>query len=466
MATFLVCFGASLVPTCHDFSFNMRLAALTWFTLSVLAAVPAAFAAAESPTDKSAAPIRDVDRIIAIVNNDVVTATELERRLAEVKRQLASEQRTKPPPDDVLRRQLLDRLIIERIQLQLAAQVGIRVTEAEVDRAVARIAERGGLTAEALRERVAGEGGDWTAFRSGLRDQISIQQLQEREISNRVVVTDNEVTEFIESEEGRRGVNVEYNLAHIVLALPESASPEVIQETRQRAEALRQKLVAGTDFSQIAIGQSQGAEALEGGQLGWKKSGELPELFVAALKTLSIGGISDVLRSPNGFHLLKLIDKRGDVKTDPIIQTHARHILLRPSEIQSTKEIQRKISQMRERVQLGEDFAVLARANSEDPGSAVKGGDLGWVSPGQMVPEFEKAMDALKPGELSPPVQSQFGWHLIEVLERRDRDVTQERVRAAARQQIHSRKANERFEQWLRQLRDEAYVEYFLEDAG
>jgi peptidyl-prolyl cis-trans isomerase SurA len=434
-------------------------------SLVLTAPAPARLAAAEpgAGTDNT---VRDVDRIVAIVNNDVVTATELERRLAEVKRQLAAERRGALPADDVLRRQLLDRLIIERIQLQLAVQAGIRVTEADVDRAAARIAERGGLTVEALRERVTREGGDWAVFRASLRDQITIQQLQEREIGNRVVVTDNEVTEFIENEASRRGVNIEYHLAHILLALPEGASPEVIQETRGRAEALRQQLLAGTEFAQAAIGQSQGAEALQGGQLGWKKSGELPELFLAALKTMPVGAISEVLRSPSGFHLLKLIDKRGDVKADPIIQTHARHILLRPSEIQSPQEAQRKLAQMRERVLLGDDFATLARAHSEDPGSAINGGDLGWTSPGQMVPEFEKAMAELKPGEISQPVQSSFGWHLIQVLERRDRDVTQERVRAAARQQIHARKANERFEQWLRQLRDEAYVEYFLEDAG
>jgi len=275
------------------------------------------------------------------------------------------------------------------------------------------------------------------------------------------------VTEFIQSEERRRGVSsTEYNLAHIVLMVPERASPEVIQQTRKRAEELRQKLLAGAEFSELAIGQSQGAEALQGGQLGWKKSGELPDLFLDALRTMEVGSISEVLRSPNGFHLLKLVDKRGDVKTDPIVQTHARHILLRPSEIQSPQEAQRKLAQMRERVLLGEDFATLARAHSEDPGSAASGGDLGWVSPGQMVPEFQKAMDALKIGEISQPVQSSFGWHLIQVLERRDRDVSQERLRAAARQQIHARKANERFEQWLRQLRDEAYVEIFLEDAG
>lgn len=433
--------------------------------LALTALAPVRLLAAESGA-KTDAAVQDVDRIVAIVNSDVVTATELERRLTEVKRQLTAERRGALPADDVLRRQLLDRLIIERIQLQLAAQTGIRVAEADVDRAIARIAERGGMTVDALRERVGREGGDWASFRANLRDQIAIQQLQEREIGNRVMVTDNEITEFIESEESRRNVSVEYNIAHIVLALPEAASPEVIQETRQRAEALRQKLIAGAEFSLTAIGQSQGAEALQGGQLGWKKSGELPELFVAALKTMPVGAISEVLRSPSGFHLLKLIDKRGEVKTDPIIQTHARHILLRPSEIQSPQEAQRKLAQMRERVLLGEDFAALARAHSEDPGSAASGGDLGWVNPGQMVPEFEKAMADLKPGELSPPVQSQFGWHLIQVLERRDRDVTQERLRAAARQQIHSRKANERFEQWIRQLRDEAYVEYFLEDAG
>lgn len=460
----LLCFGASPEPTSYDLSFPMRLAALLPFGFPLLLVLAPAGAA--EPPAKSATPVQDVDRIVAIVNNDVVTATELEGRLADIKQKLIDERRGSLPPDDVLRRQLLDRLVIERIQLQLATQLGIQVTESDIDRATSRIAERGGMTTEALREKIAKEGGSWTAFRAGLRDQIAIQQLQDREIANRVMVTDNEVTEFIEREESHRGVNVEYNLAHIVLALPEGASPEVIQTTRQRAEALREKLLAGTDFSQAAMGQSQGAEALQGGQLGWKKAGELPELFVSALRTMAVGDISEVLRSPNGFHLLKLLDKRGDVKTDPIVQTHARHILLQPSVIQSTKEAQRKIAQMRERVQLGDDFATLARAHSEDPGSAAKGGDLGWVNPGQMVPEFEKAMDALKPGELSAPVQTQFGWHLIEVLERRRRDVTQERLRGAARQQIHNRKANERFEQWLRQLRDEAYVEYFLENAS
>jgi len=444
----------------------MRFSAQALILLLALGGAGSACLAAPATDTQPAEAVQDVDRIVAIVNNDVVTATELERRMAEVKRKLTDAQRGTLPPDDVLRRQVLDRLIVEHIQLQLAAQSGIRVTDADVDRAVARIAERGGLTEQALRERARQEDGDWATFRANLRDQIAIQQLQEREIANRVVVTENEVTEFIESEERRRGVSTEYNLAHIVLTLPERASPEVIQDTRKRTEELRQKLIAGTEFSELAIGQSQGAEALQGGQLGWKKSGELPDLFLDALKTMEVGSISEVLRSPNGFHLLKLVDKRGDVKTDPIVQTHARHILLRPSEIQSSQEAQRKLAQMRERVLLGEDFATLARAHSEDPGSAASGGDLGWVSPGQMVPEFQKAMDGLKIGEISQPVQSPFGWHLIQVLERRDRDVSQERLRAAARQQIHARKANERFEQWLRQLRDEAYVEVFLEDAG
>ncbi|MDO8596086.1 MAG: peptidylprolyl isomerase [Sulfuricaulis sp.] len=420
------------------------------------------------PSIMAAAPARPIatggiDRILVIVNDDVITETELANRLAETKKQLALE-KIKTPPDDILRKQLLDRMVLERLQLQLAVQTGIRVGESEVDQAIETIARRNNLSVENFRKAMAKSGMDVAAYRAQTRDQLTIQQLLEREINNRVNVTDSEVSHFLENPQSRADMDVTYNLSHILIGIPESASPEAIQAAKKRAEDILRQLKAGADFEQIAVSYSQGADALKGGGLGWKKPGELPELFLGALKSLSPGDISETLRSPNGFHILKLNDKRGAAQAEAVTQTHVRHILLRMSEIQSLEDARQKLLNLRERVENGDDFAALARAHSEDTGSAASGGDLGWVNPGMMVPEFEKAMNALKPNQLSQPVRSSFGLHLIQVLGRRSHDITQERLEAAARQQIHARKADERYEQWARQLRDEAFVEYLVSE--
>ncbi len=423
--------------------------------------LPSLMAAAPAPPKASG----DVDRILVIVNDDVITETELANRLAETKKQLALE-KIKTPPDDILRKQLLDRMVLERLQLQLAVQTGIRVGESEVDQAIEAIARRNNLSVENFRKALTKSGMDVAAYRAQTRDQLTIQQLLEREINNRVNVTDNEVSHFLENPQSRADMDVTYNLSHILIGIPESASPEAIQAAKKRAEDVLRQLKAGADFEQIAVSYSQGADALKGGSLGWKKPGELPELFLGALKSLSPGDISETLRSPNGFHILKLNDKRGAAQDEAVTQTHVRHILLRTSEIQSLEDARQKLLNLRERVENGDDFAALARAHSEDTGSAASGGDLGWVNPGMMVPEFEKAMNALKPNQLSQPVRSSFGLHLIQVLGRRSHDITQERLEAAARQQIHARKADERYEQWARQLRDEAFVEYLVDETN
>jgi len=420
---------------------------------------PPATAADQPPTSQ------DIDRILVIVNDDVITETELADRLVETKKQLVLE-KIKIPPDNVLRKQLLDRIVLEHLELQLAAQSGIHVTEEDVDNAVESIAKRNNLATDAFRTAVVQNGVDWNAYRAQLHDQITIQHLLEREINDRVTVTDGEVRNFLENPENLADMDVTYHLSHILIGIPEAASADAIQAAKKRAEDIYRQLKQGADFQQIAVSYSQSPDALKGGDLGWKKAGELPELFLSVVKNLSPGDISDILRGPNGFHILKLDDKRGAAAAASVTQTHVRHILLRPSEIQSLDEARSKLLHLRERIENGEDFAALARAHSEDPGSAANGGDLGWVDPGQMVPEFEKAMNALKPNELSQPVRTSFGLHLIQVLGRRTHDVTQERVQAAARQQIHARKADERYEQWARQLRDEAFVEYLTEDTN
>lgn len=406
----------------------------------------------------------DIDRILVIVNDDVITETELADRLTETKQQLALE-KIKMPPDNILRKQLLDRMVLERLELQLATQTGIHVSDADIDEAIETVAQRNNLSVENFRKAMEHNGMDFTAYRARIRDQITIQQLLEREINNRVTVTDTEVNNFLENPQNRADMGVAYQLSHILIGIPESASSEAIQAAKKHAEDILRQLKQGADFGQIAVSYSQSADALKGGNLGWKQAGELPELFLGALKSMSPGDISDILRGPNGFHILKLVNKRGDTQAESVIQTHVRHILLRPSEIQSLDEARTQLLHLRERIEHGEDFAALARAHSEDPGSAASGGDLGWVNPGQMVPEFEKAMDALKPNQLSEPVRTPFGLHLIQVLGRRSHDVTEERVVAAARQQIHARKVDERYEQWARQLRDEAFVEYMAQDV-
>ncbi len=413
---------------------------------------------------KRPAPISDIDRIIAVVNNDVITDSELNFRLTNTKKQFVLE-KIKTPPDSVLRRQLLERMIIERIQLQLAAQTGIRVSDNDVEKAIETIARRNKMTPEKFYKALDREGLDVSAYRNQIRDQITIRKLLDREINNRITVADSEVNRFLENQENRASVNLEYHISHIFIGIPESASPEEIQAAKKRAEAVHDTLSQGGDFAQTAVTHSQGEEALKGGDLGWKKAGQLPEMFLSALRKMRPGEISGILRGPNGFHILKLNDSRGGPQTEPVIQTRVRHILLRPSEIQSLEEAKNKLLLLRERIENGEDFSDLARAHSEDTASASNGGDLGWVNPGQLVPEFEKVMNALKPNQLSEPTESPFGVHLIQVLERRSHDISRERLRANARSQIHARKADERYKQWLRQLRDSAYVEYLLEDA-
>ena len=421
---------------------------------------PTAGVAAVTPP----ASISDIDRIVAIVNNDVITYSELENRLEETRKQLTAE-RIKAPPEDVLRRQLLERMVAERVQLQLAAQLGVRVADADVDQAIQTVARRNNMSVDALLKTLGREGFDLADYRARIREQITIQQLLEREIANRVTVTDSEVANFLENNRARGGGEFEYNLSHIFVPLPEAASSEQIQAAKLRAEKIHAEIKGGEDFARAAVTYSQGPDALKGGALDWKKSGQLPELFVGAVTGLQPGDISPVLRGPNGFHILKLNERRGGEATQAVTQTRVRHILLRPSEIQSLDEARSALLQLRARIEGGEDFAAIARTSSEDSASASQGGDLGWVEPKSLVPEFEKAMNALTPQQLSEPVRTPFGLHLIQVLERRQQTVSGERARNAARSQIHARKADDRYEQWLRQLRDEAYVEYLLDDT-
>ncbi|TAN54540.1 MAG: molecular chaperone SurA [Betaproteobacteria bacterium] len=410
-----------------------------------------------------AQPVRMVDRIVAVVNKEVVTASELRERVELAARELAR-QRTPLPERALLERQVLERLIIDKAQLQLAAEGGVRVDELQLDRSIDRIAESNKLTLAAFRKALENDGVSMARFRDEVRQQIVMQRLREREVDDRIEVSETEIDLYLEEQKVGRGERAEYNIAHVLVRLPDQASPERIEQARARAEKVLAEARAGADFAALAASYSDAGDALQGGQMGWRASDRLPDLFAGALRTLKAGEATEVLRSPAGFHVLKLVDRRGAGADQVMAQTHLRHILVKTSEVVSEADARRRLADLRERIVTGgADFAALARLHSADA-SAARGGDLGWVFPGDTVPDFERAMDALKPGEVSQPTKSPFGWHLIQVLERRTGRLPPERQRLIARQALRERKSEEAYQEWLRQLRDRTYVEIRLED--
>ncbi len=418
--------------------------------------------AAENPDQRP--KTERLNRIVAAVNDDVVLASELEKREAMVISQLR-EQHAQIPDRKALRKQVLDRLILENLQLQMADRNGIRVDDETLNNSLRKMAKQNNMSLSEFREVLEKDGFDYISFREQFRNQITINRIRQQMVGNRIEVSEQEVDNLLATASSFSKRNLEYHLAHILVSIPEAASPEQVQKAKDRAQDILARLRNGADFSKTATAESDGQQALEGGDLGWRKSGQLPSIFTDIVTGMKTGDISDLIRSPSGFHIIKLLETRGGDERHLIRQTHARHILLRADALTSEQEVKTRIARLRKRIEQGEDFAVLARANSQDPGSGSKGGDLGWVTPGQMVPEFEQAMDQLAPGEVSEPVKSRFGWHLIQVLERREQDDTEEHRRNVARESIRQRKTEEELQIWLRRLRDESYVEYHLDDS-
>lgn len=407
-----------------------------------------------------AAQVIEADRIIAVVNDEVITLNELKARIAAVERQLR-QQGTQMPPRDVLEKHILERLIVDRVQIQFARETGLRIDDAQLDQTLARIAEGNRMDLAQFRASLEQDGIPWAKFREDIRNEIIVSRIREREVDSKIVVSEGEIDNFLESA-GAAG-SEEYNLGHILLRVPEQAKPEQLVRLKARAEDIISQLRSGADFAQLAASYSDAPDGLSGGMMGWRPLERLPSLFAEVVPKLKPGEVSDAVRSPAGYHILKLIDRRGGaIKAQPVEQTHARHILIKTSELVSESEAKRRLVGLKERITHGTEFAELARLHSNDL-SAAKGGDLGWLSPGDTVPEFERAMNSLKPGEVGEPVKSPFGWHLIQVIERR-MDTSKERVRQSARLALRERKADEAYQDWLRQMRDRAYVEYRLED--
>jgi peptidyl-prolyl cis-trans isomerase SurA len=424
--------------------------------------------------DKAARSARQpvlVDAIVAVVNTDVITMKELNDRVQIIEQRMRR-QNMQVPPRDLLQKQLLERLIVNRAQMQMARDLGVRVDDTMLDRAVARIAEQNGITVQALRDQLERDGISFARFRDEIREEIALQRLREREVDNKLQITESEIDSFLASSVARSAdAQQEINIAQILVRVPENASAQQIADRKKRAEQAIEQLKSGGEFAKVAASFSDAGDALTGGELGWRSSARLPQLFVEAVDKLADGEIAPLVRSANGFHVLKLVGRRtvGGTKAgaaNVVQQTRARHILIKVSQIVSAAEARRKMVELKSRLDNGAaKFEELARLYSND-GSASKGGELGWIYPGDTVPEFERAMNALKPGEVSQPVESPFGYHLIEVLERKTEELSRERQRLAARQALREQKLEEAYEDWLRQLRDRAYVEYRLDDAA
>jgi peptidyl-prolyl cis-trans isomerase SurA len=407
--------------------------------------------------------VKQLDRVVAVVDNDVITYNELQQHVQAVLGQM-EKQGGELPPRDVIEKQVLERLITDRLQLQLAAQTGLRVDDTQLDKTIDRIAEQNKLSTPEFREALEKEGISYRKFREDIRGEILRARLRDREVDSHISVTEDEIDNYLTTQASRGESQDEFEIAHILIRTPEAGSPEELQKLHAKADEALKKLQAGEDFSKISASYSDAPNALEGGAIGWKTSSQLPELFYDALKTMAPGSYTPILRSPNGFHILKLVNRRGGSSPLLVQQTHARHILIKPSELVSDADAKHRMDDLKERLDNGgAKFEDLARQYSED-GTASNGGDLGWVNPGDTVPEFEKAMNALKPGEISEPIHSPFGWHIIQVLERRNQDMSKESARMKARQEIKTRKSDEAFQEWLRELRDRAYVEYRIED--
>jgi peptidyl-prolyl cis-trans isomerase SurA len=433
---------------------------------AALGAAPNLWAQANTPQPAA----RPADSIVAIVNTEVITRNELEERMRTVEQRMRQQGVALPPPDQ-LRRQLLERLIVDRAQIELAKEMGIRVDDTMLDAAVARIAESNKMSVQQFRNQLEHEGMTFAKFREEIRNEIIMQRVREQEVDNKIQIQESEVDNYLAAEADATANQQELDIAQILIRVPESASPEQIAKSRKRAEEVMQKIKAGGNFAQLAATYSDSSDALSGGDLGWRNRDRLPQLFAEAVAGLNQGDVSQIVKSANGFHILKLVGKRtpsvlkGGSAAPGVTQTHARHILIKVNQVVTAADARRKLLDLKQRIEnKSATFEELAKLYSND-GSAAKGGDLGWLYPGDTVPEFERAMDALQPGQLSEPIESQFGYHLIQVTERKTEDVSKERKRMAARQAIRERKLEEATEDWLRQIRDRAYVEIRLDDG-
>lgn len=400
-----------------------------------------------------------LDQVVAIVDEDVILQTELEARINTIASRLRA-QGTGLPPRQVLEERVLDQLITDSIQMQMADRAGMRISDNELNETMANIAERNGMSLAQFENQLAAEGVSYNQAREQIRKEMLTSRVQQRQVGNRVRVTDREVENYLESLEARGGNNAQYRLAYIFVSVDDPSDEAEVDAAREKAERLRSEIANGRDFREVAVAESDASNALEGGDMGWRAEGQLPSLVAPVVPELPVGEPSDVLENNSGFHLVMVMDKRGGEQQQMIQQHRVRHILVRPSEATTDSQAETVIRDLYQQLQNGASFSALAREYSDDPVSGSDGGNLGWVSPGQMVPAFEQAMLDADIGELRGPFRSQFGWHILQVQERRQKDISGDVRDAEARQAIYRRKFETELQNWLQEIRDEAFVEF------
>ena len=401
-----------------------------------------------------------LDRVVAIVDKDVVLESELNERKASILERLKG-QYQQLPPEDVLNKQILEQLIIERIELGMAERYEIQVEEAEIDQAIGRVLQKNQITLAQLEADLKNQGLTIDGLRKQMRNELTISHLQQGIVNSRIKITEQDINNFLASSDGKFATSPDYHIGHILIAVSSSADADTIAAAEKQANEIYQKLQSGSDFSQMAISYSNDQAALQGGDIGWRKLAQLPELFGDQMAQLVEGQVSKPFRSGAGFHILKNIEQRGGGE-QLVEQTHARHILIKTSEIMDDAQARQKLLDLKMRIEKGEDFGKLAREHSEDTGSMLSGGDLGWATPGMFVPEFEEAMGNTAIGGITRPFKSQFGWHILQVIERRKEDMSDKMKRNQAANVLRSRRFDEEFQLWLTQIREEAYVEIKL----
>ena len=403
------------------------------------------------------AQIAILDRVVAIVDDDVVLQSELDQRMTTIYTQI-QKSGTKEPPEDILLQQVLERLISERLQLTIGYNAGIRISDEELNQAMGRIADSNKLTMEQYVGQIHAQGDTVAAIREQISNEMTIMRVQQGKVMRRIRISEQELDNFLNSEEGRFLTSPDVNVGQILLAVSSGTSSEDTGVILARAKELQDQAAAGTDFRQLAIANSADQSALQGGDLGWRKMAQLPGVFIDAVEQMEIGQVSDPIRSGAGYHLLKLYERRGG--DQKLIEQHfARHILVKPNQIRDQAATLTLLNSLRDRALAGEDFAVLAKEFSEDPGSALNGGELGWSTPGMFVPEFEQTMGAIAVDEVSAPFSSQFGWHILQVTERRNQDFSETILRNRTQNLLRERKYEEELQVWLQEIRDEAFVE-------
>ena len=409
------------------------------------------------------AAVQQLDSVAAIVDNDVVMRSQLDQRVKEVQQTIAK-RGGGVPPASVLQSQVLERLIVENLQLQIGERSGIRITDEELNQAIGTIAQRNNMSVEQFRAALAHDGLSYNDARDQVRREMVISRVRQRRVAERIQVSEQEVKNFLASDLGKMQLSEEFHLANILIPTPESANSEAIQAAARQAQDVYQQLKQGADFNALAVARSSSENALEGGDMGWRQAAQLPPPFDTMLSSMPIGDVTQPIRTPGGFIILKVLEKRGG-GTQTRDEVHVRHILIKPSEIRSPAATKELAERLYSRIQNGEDFGELAKSFSEDPGSALNGGDLNWVDPNSLVPEFRETMASTPVNTISKPFQSQFGWHILEVLGRRATDNTEQAREQQAMMVLRNRKYDEELQTWLRQIRDEAYVEIKLPGA-